>query len=330
MLDAQTAEIPQATPALKKSRVVDMAAYALIFALGALLWWGSNYRPSLMPVWTPWEFSWLWFLATALALWWYARGVYRTPKEERPAVWRMLFYVTGVLSIYAVLQTHFEYLAEHMFFLNRVQHVVMHHFGPFMVAAAWPGPSFYRGMPHALQRVVDAPVLARVMRVIQQPVLAAILFVGLVALWLVPSIHFIAMIDPNLYAVMNWSMVVDGVLFWMLVLDPRPKPPAWISFGARAAIAVLVILPQILVGALITFASSDLYGFYDWCGRIYPSIGALDDQQYGGMIVWVPPAMMSVFALILVLNALRLNEEKQEVSYEDDASETSAAGWTGR
>jgi hypothetical protein len=28
-----------------------------------------------------------------------------------------------------VLQTRFEYWAQHMFFLNRIQHVVMHHFG---------------------------------------------------------------------------------------------------------------------------------------------------------------------------------------------------------
>jgi hypothetical protein len=40
--------------------------------------------------------------------------------------------------------------------------------------------------------------------------------------------------------------------------------------------------------------------------------------------------MMSLFALILVLNALRLNEEEQEVGYEEDASATSAAAWTGR
>jgi putative membrane protein len=329
MLHAQTAQVAQTTPAPGSSSAVDTAAYVLIAVLGAFLWWGSSYHPSLMPVWAPWEFSWLWFFAAALALWWYARGIYLTPKGERPAFWRILLYVIGVLSIYTVLQTHFLYLAEHMFFLNRVQHVVMHHFGPFLIAVAWPGASLYRGMPHVLQRVVDAPALARLMRVIQQPVIASVLFVGLVALWLVPSVHFVAMIDPKLYAVMNWSMVVDGVLFWILVLDPRPKPPAWISFGARAAIAVLVILPQILLGALLAFASVDLYSFYDWCGRIYPSISALDDQQFGGLIVWIPPAMMSVIALILVLNAIRLNEEKQEMAYENGNS-TSAAAWTGR
>ena len=31
--------------------------------------------------------------------------------------------------------------------LNRAQHVVMHHLGPFLIALAWPGETLMRGMP---------------------------------------------------------------------------------------------------------------------------------------------------------------------------------------
>ncbi len=71
------------------------------------------------------------------------------------------------------------------------------------------------------------------------------------------------------------------------MLDPRPKPPARAGFGTR-----------------------DLYSFYDLCGRIYPGMGALYDQTVGGLIIWIPTAMMSVLALVLVLNALRRSEER--------------------
>ena len=151
------------------------------------------------------------------------------------------------------------------------------------------------------------------------------LFVGLIALWLFPAVHFRAMIDPDLYLVMNWTMVGDGVLFWSLVLDPRDRGEAGISFGMRALLAVAIMFPQILIGAIIALSKRDLYTFYAWCGRIYPSIGPLDDQNYGGLIVWIPPAMMSVVALILVLNALRLNEERAA-----PGQEVMPAPWTGR
>jgi putative membrane protein len=126
---------------------------------------------------------------------------------------------------------------------------------------------------------------------------------------------------------MNWTMVGDGLLFWALVLDPRGREEAGISFGMRAALAVGVMFPQILIGAIIALSRRDLYDFYAWCGRIYPSIGALDDQTYGGLIIWIPPAMMSVVSLLLVLNALRLHEERQERP--EAGGGIAASRWTG-
>jgi putative membrane protein len=132
---------------------------------------------------------------------------------------------------------------------------------------------------------------------------------------------------------MNCSMVLDGVLFWGLVLDPRAAPPARIGFGLRAALAVFVMFPQIVIGAIITFTARDLYPFYDLCGRLYLSIGALADQRIGGIVCWIPPAMMSVVALLLVLNALRHAEEIASVADADPKAAAMAAlssRWTGR
>jgi putative membrane protein len=287
------------------------ASLAIAFA-GVLLWWLSRYHVASLPAWAPWDFSFSWFFATAFPLWWYKRGLDRTAPVERPALWRSASFLLGMGAIYAVLQTRFDYLAQHMFFLNRLQHVVMHHFGPFFISLAWPWRTILRGMPDSVRRLTASRPVERFLKVMRQPLLAAFLFVGLIALWLVPAIHFRAMIDPKLYLVMNWSMVGDGLLFWSIVLDPRDKAKARLSFGVRAALAIGVMFPQILIGAIIALSRRDLYTFYEWCGRIYPSIGPLDDQNYGGLIVWIPPAMMSVVSLLLVLNALRLSEERAE------------------
>ena len=297
---------------------------------GCVLSWLSRVHPSVMPSWAPWDFSWVEFLATTLGLWWFARGLARTAPDERPAVWRQVSYVVGLVAIYAVLQTRLEYAMQHMFFMNRIQHVVMHHLGPFLVALAYPGPVLKRGLPAPLRRLVERRAIRRVMDMLQQPIVASFLFVGLIAFWLIPSVHFRAMIDPRLYALMNWSMVLDGFLFWVLVLDPRPKPPARVSSGWRAVLAIAVMFPQVVLGASIAFADIDLYPYYDLCGRLYPSIDALTDQRLGGLVIWIPPGMMSVVALILVLYSIRRNEDT-DVEEPDDASSASisASRWTG-
>jgi putative membrane protein len=126
-------------------------------------------------------------------------------------------------------------------------------------------------------------------------------------------------------------MVLDGVLFWALVLDPRPHPPARVSYGVRAALAFGVMFPQIALGAFITFARTDLYPYYDLCGRLFPSIGPLLDQHTGGIVIWIPPAMMSVVAVVLVVNALRIHEDSmQETSDEAATLGRLASSWTGR
>lgn len=312
---------------------VDRTVPLGIIAAGGLIAWLCQEFPASMPVWAPWDFSWPEFLATALAVWWYARGVALSPVTERPCIARMVSFAAGMTLIYAVLQTHFDYMAQHMFFLNRLQHLSMHHLGPFLVALAWPGASIRRGMPAPFRRLVDARSLACVLNVLQHPVIASVLFVGLIDLWLIPAVNFAAMLDPRLYAVMNWSMVVDGLLFWCLVLDPRTTPPARASFAVRMMMAILVMFPQIILGSYLTFTSHDLYSFYDLCGRLYPTIGALNDQHIGGIIVWIPASMMSSAAFMLILNHIRLNEESvppEAMTEEERRMAALASRWTGR
>ncbi|HVA14267.1 MAG TPA: cytochrome c oxidase assembly protein [Stellaceae bacterium] len=310
----------------------ELAFYGVVIAPGAALFWLSTNRPALAPSWAPWDFSWLEYLAVAFPLAWFCRGLVLSPPEERLPLWRVITFIAGIAAIYGVLQTHFDYMAQHMFFLNRAQHVVMHHLGPFLIALGWVGGTIKRGMPAWAQRAVESRFVSVAVHVLQQPVLAVVLFVGLFALWLIPPVHFRAMLDPQLYEVMNWSMVLDGVLFWCLVLDPRPAPPARIGFGIRAALAIFVMFPQIVLGAVITFSPRDLYPFYDVCGRLFPSISALSDQHIGGIVSWIPPAMMSVVALLLVLNALRRAEDAAaEASDDQDAAALAAMAsrWTG-
>ena len=284
------------------------AQLVAILALGMLLYWVSEFHPSAMPAWGPWDFSWLEYLATVLAVVWFFRGLALTPAQTRLPAGRRIAFLLGMAALYGVTQTRFDYMAQHMFFVNRIQHIVMHHIGPFLIALGCAGGPISRGMPRWLRQLVIRPPVQSAICVLQQPFLAAFLFVGLFYFWLIPSIHFRAMIDHRLYAVMNWSMVLDGILFWSLVLDPRPKPLARISFGARIALAVAVMFPQIILGALITFATRDLYPYYDLCGRLFPSIGALEDQLIGGLVIWIPPSMMSVIGALLVLHALILHD----------------------
>lgn len=254
----------------------------------------------------PWEFSWLVQLSVWASLLLYFNGLRKSAPEQRPGYAPIAAFVIGVVLMYLVTQTYYDYLSQYMFFVHRVQHLVLHHMGPFLVALAAPAPVLARGIPRPVRawfgrRRVLAAACTGLYRVLQQPLVASILFAGLIIFWLSPRVHFDAMISRPLYWVMNWSMALDGLLFWWLIFNREaggitPR----LGYGTRLLMLVAVMLPQIIVGASITFAGSNWFEVYAVCGRAWP-LDPMTDQQIGGVITWVPAAMMSSVAGVIVI-----------------------------
>ena len=285
--------------------------YAALLALGAALFFVCHHYPADLPVWLPWEFSWPEYLVTALTLAWFLRGLRVLPKADHPPLWRLVCFVAGVASFWIVLQTRIDYYAQHMFFVHRWAHFVLHHAGAFFIALGMSGPVVFAGMPDFLKPIVRSRAVQGTLNVLQNPVMAPFLFVGLLYFWLMPAIHTRVMLDANLYELMNWTMAINGVMFWSLVLDSRAKPPARFSHLMRAAMILVIELPQMVLGAILSLTEHDVYPVYTICGRVL-DMTALNDQHYGGLIIWLPGTLTSFAAMIVVLMTMRLNEERAE------------------
>jgi putative membrane protein len=287
------------------------AWYGALLTLGAVLYVVCRLFPADLPVWLPWEFSWPEYLAAGLTLGWFARGLKILPKDQHPPLWRLICFVVGVASFWIVLQTRIDYYAQHMFFVHRAAHFVLHHLGAFFIALGMSGPVLFAGMPDFLKPVVTARPVRAVLAFLQHPVMAPFLFVGLLYFWLIPQIHTRVMLDANLYELMNWTMAINGVMFWSLILDSRARPPARLSHLMRAALILVIELPQMVLGAILSLSEHDIYPVYTICGRVL-DMTALNDQHYGGLIIWLPGTLTSFAAMIVVLVTMRLNEERAE------------------
>lgn len=264
----------------------------------------------------PYQFSSLAVISTAVVLALYLRGL-RVARDhgERVSAGRRIAFLAGLALCYAVLHTRIDYYAQYVFFIHRLQHLVLHHAGPFLIALSVPWPVLALGLPEGLRErwlrplwrhaVVQGPY-----RFVQHPVVAPLLFVGLIYFWLTPEIHFDAMLSLTLYHVMNWSMLIDGLLFWWLMLNPRPTgSSAALSYGKRILVLFLIMPPQIVLGAYIALSGRDLYDVYAVCGRAWP-IDPATDQQLGGLFTWIPAAMMSVMGILFVVTFMMRHEQQ--------------------
>jgi len=252
----------------------------------------------------PWEASPTLVLVfiIALALFW--RGQQQGHRVNGTR--RVLFYV-GMVLLYLSLHTQVDYYAERMFFIHRVQHLVLHHLGPLIVMAAYPGSVMRAGLPLAwrtrLRRFQQTWPGRVCIGVLTNPIFVPALFVFLVLVWLLPSVQFYSMLDWRLYRLMNWSVVVSGLMYWNLILDRRVTPPAAMSPGGRVISPILTMLPQMVAGAYIAFTERDLYPLFDLCGRAF-AMSAQTDQSIGGLTMWIPAAMTEVIGLMVALRTV--------------------------
>lgn len=240
----------------------------------------------------------------ALAAGVYAVGLRRMVQAgERPGVGAAIAWFTGIVLTYAVMHTHLDYLSQYMFWVHRGQHLVLHHLAPFLMVLGAP----HRVLPYAfapgprarLAGLLHHPVIRWPYRTVQHPVIAPVLFVGLIFFWLDAEIHFDAMLSRDLYRMMNASMLIDGLLFWWLIVDPRGRHSGGLGFGVRILLLWAIMIPQIILGAYIGLADGVLYDVYAVCGRAWP-LEPLTDQRIGGFITWIPAAMMSVIGALVV------------------------------
>lgn len=247
----------------------------------------------------PWEFSWLFLGCFLLGALLYLRGCRHTrvSRARRIAFW------SGMTLTYLTLHTYLDFYAEHEFFMHRLQQLLLHHLAPLLIMASYPGTVLRAGLPlrwraRWLRPAGRAWPLRMVAAVLLNPAVATILFVAFILVWLIPPMQTLAMLDWRIYRFMNWSMIVSGMIYWWLVLDHRPRPPGRMTPGMRVLSPGITMTPQILAGAIVTFAHHDLYPIFEVCGRAF-EFNVLTGQLIGGVIIWVPAALIETIGALL-------------------------------
>ncbi|MDE2271921.1 MAG: cytochrome c oxidase assembly protein [Xanthomonadaceae bacterium] len=242
----------------------------------------------------PWEPIFPLYLCLACVAVLYSRGVGRARVRwpRRSAFW------SGLALIYLFQLTHYDFYAEHEFFLHRLQQLVLHHLAPLLIVISYPGAALRAGMPlrwriYWLQPFARSHVVRFFTRIALNPMLVSTVFVASVLVWLIPSVQTVAMLDWRIYRFMNVSMLVSGLTYWWLVLDHRPCPPGRMPVALRVLSPAVTMTPQILAGAFIALSRNDLYPIFTICGRAL-SMSASVDQQLGGLIIWIPASMIEV------------------------------------
>lgn len=265
---------------------------------------------------TPWEFSPTLVLCFVVASVLFAKG--SKTRQIKP-IRKYMFWI-GMIMLYLSLHTRIDYYAERLFFAHRLQHVVLHHLGPLLIMASYPGQVIRAGMPiswRVLLNRFNRSYLGKItIAVLTNRIFVPFLFVVLVLGFLIPVVQFYSMLDWRLYRLMNWSVVISGFMYWNLILDRRPNPPAVLSPMGRVISPIITTIPQMVAGAYVTFITYDLYPIFDLCGRAIPGMSAVTDQAIGGLVMWILAALVEMVGLLVaLLTYIRLSAKGSYVKF---------------
>ena len=160
-----------------------------------------------------------------------------------------------------------------------------------------------------MRPVVGNPRARRAYEILTNPVFTTVLFLSILFLWQIPAAHNAALKNAALHEFMHFTMLSSGFLFWWLVVDPKPHRSR-MHYGLRILYLGLIIIPNTMLGAAITFADHVLYSAYADVEQPY-NVSLLMDQQIGGTVLWVPGDMMSVIVAGVVMIMWYQREEAQ-------------------
>ena len=266
--------------------------------------------------WTAWNVNPLPTLLLLIAAHWYLTGLSRWERPSHPVrTWQKVSFFVGLLVLFIAFQTPIEALAEHMFSFHQLQHIMIRMFGPLLILLGAPLTPMLRGLPPWVLKGVVRPVVSdprarRAYEVLTNPVLTTILFLSILFIWQVPGVHNAALRNPALHEFMHFTMLSSGFLFWWLVVDPKPHRSR-LHYGLRVLYLGLIVIPNTMLGAAITFTDHVIYSGYAEVEQPY-NISLMTDQQIGGAILWVPGDMMSVIVAGIVMIMWYLKEMETE------------------
>lgn len=255
-------------------------------------------------IWTAWVYTPVITIPLIVSLLIYGAGLLRRRHQGKPlSMIRAILFVLGIVFFYIAMQSPLEPLSDHYFFVHQIEHLILRMFGPWLVILSMPMNTLIQGLPNWARRGILKPVLKNrfvcgLYRLLSQPYLATFLFIVSLYIWQIPVLHENAVRDQALHDLMHISMMVTAFFFWWIISDPR-RSAARCSYGIRLFLLWAVTTFNSILGAIITMTRSQIYSVYDQ-GIDAIQMSAMEDQQYGGVILWVPGGMMGVLGTAVV------------------------------
>lgn len=248
----------------------------------------------------------------------YLKRAHTLSRQGRPVPrWRQVSFTSGVLLIAVATAGPLEKLAEELVTAHMVQHLLLADAVSLLIVFGLTGP-------------IMQPILVnhwtRPLRHLAHPVAAITIFTVNLYAWHSPPLYQAVLSSEALHVLEHLLFVGTGVLLWMPLFGPLPKP-AWFGKGAHVVYTVGIWLPAMVLANTLMWSGTEFYPDYA-ATAVSHGLDPIADQSTAGAILMVE-CMLAALALFawVFLRWAREDIERQELldlAYENKVELTSA------
>ncbi len=268
-------------------------------------------------LWLAWNLNPVLLFGLAMVGWLYFRGLRASTGRRRRLHpwWRPSLYYVALAAVFISLVSPLDHLADELFVMHMAQHMLLMVVAPPLVLLGAPMIPILRGIPRPIRRRFVAPVLRqrtlrRSLKYLSLPLIAWPLYVVTLLGWHTPAAYDLALRNEVAHVLEHFSFAAVALLFWWNVIDSVPLRSS-LSYIGRVPYVFLMTVPNFSLGAFLTLSQEAWYERY-LTQELRWGLSAMDDQQLGGLIMWIPGALVLLTALLSVLAYIALSEERRQ------------------
>ena len=237
------------------------------------------------------------------------RAATRRPgKLRREAVYFALGWIVLVIALLSPVHP----LSSVLFYVHMTQHELLMVVAAPLVVLGRPATVMLWAFPSAACREVLGKLrqagLGYVWRWSTNALIAFVMHALVLWVWHVPVLFEATLASDAVHALQHALFFGTALMFWQAVLVGERRAA---DYGLAVLYLFLTAMHSGALGALITFASTPWYPSYTTRAPMW-LLTPLEDQQLGGLIMWIPAGMIYVVAG-LALFAAWLRESDRRV-----------------
>jgi putative membrane protein len=210
-------------------------------------------------------------------------------------------FALGMLVLAAALLSPIDRLAERSFAMHMAEHeMLMVLAAPLLVlarpleACAWALPGV---ATRAIVRIARTTGGLRVWRSSTSAVGATCVHALALWIWHVPPLFAAALASEPLHVLQHVCFFASALAFWWAMFGAAARVPGAVSI----ACLFVTMLHTSALGALLTLAPSPWYVHSARTGVF--GLDTIEDQQLGGLIMWVPGGIAYLVASLLIVGS---------------------------